>query len=56
MIKKIYIKITKLLSTHSGALSYAKNVSVEVKMKRKDNLAKAYIALGSNISPEENIR
>ncbi|TRM88012.1 hypothetical protein DJ526_08925, partial [Sulfolobus sp. A20-N-G8] len=39
-----------------GALSYAKNVSVEVKMRRKDNLAKTYIALGSNISPEENIK
>ncbi|AOL16753.1 folate biosynthesis protein [Sulfolobus sp. A20] len=50
-IRKVRVRVSK-----PGALSYAKNVSVEVKMRRKDNLAKTYIALGSNISPEENIK
>ncbi|AHC51403.1 folate biosynthesis protein [Sulfolobus acidocaldarius SUSAZ] len=50
-IKKVVVKVGK-----PGALSRAKNVSVEVRAKRKDNLAKVYISIGSNINPEDNVR
>ncbi|BFI74549.1 2-amino-4-hydroxy-6-hydroxymethyldihydropteridine diphosphokinase [Sulfurisphaera ohwakuensis] len=50
-IKKVRVRVNK-----PGALSYAKNVAVEISMMRKNSLAKAYIGIGSNIEPEVNVR
>lgn len=50
-IRKVKVKVNK-----PGALTYAKNVAVEVTLKRRNSLAKAYIAIGSNIDPETNVK
>lgn len=49
-IKKVKVRVYK-----PGALSFADNVAIEVIRKNEEDSVMAYISIGSNINPEDNI-